>query len=341
MKKIIGSIIIGLVATMAHAAVEVDDSYLNTQLAYSESFDFPASNDNANRIGAIVTYTSATPSAFTFTDGRTSSGSITVASTVALSGVYVTIGSYKFCAGVSAIACPKSDTTYFFAVGASVNATATNLATKIDAVKATTGVGASASSAVVSLASVGCDGIAYALTTSNAAKLTLGGAKMGLGVAATVSKTTDLITATSHGLGTAVPMLYTSSGDDAPPLADGTTYYIIPASANTVYLASSAADAKAGTYIDITDVTVGATAHTFTLTPLAITGTPGFKWQASNDGDKFIDLSVSSVTMSAYTYGGASTGWDLSWYPYRWLRLNVTGPDTGAIYIKSDLSVKK
>jgi len=127
------------------------------------------------------------------------------------------------------------------------------------------------------------------------------------------------------------------------PLYEGrpaTDYYVYKVDANTIKLSSTAALAIAGTVVDITAVSVDTTTNTYTLTPAAITGTPSFKWQASNDGDKWGDLSVSSVTMSAYTLGGAVSIWDLGDYNYRWLRMAVVAPTTGGIYLKATLNKK-
>lgn len=336
MKKIL--ILAALVALTPWAkAAEVTDAMANeSALSLSTNFDFPASNDGANRIGAIVTYTSATVAAKTFSSGATSSGTITVVSTVALSGQYITIGSYKFCAGVAGVACAKSNYTYFFDIGANVNATAANLAGKIAATYAVTGASASVSSAQVDVITV-AQSAGYAMTTSGA-KMTIAGNVAG-GSVATVSASTDRITIASHGFSTGLKVALT--GSSLPGALTATDYWVYKVDANTIKLSSTAILAAAGTAIDITSVPLGATANTYTLTPAAITGTPGFKWKASNDNEHWIDMSVSSITMSAYVYGGTSSFWDFSWFPYKWLRLAVDGPTTGAIYLKADLSVKR
>jgi hypothetical protein len=171
--------------------------------------------------------------------------------------------------------------------------------------------------------------------------MTLGGPKMGLGVAATVSNTTDLITKANHGFTTGLPVLYVGGTGTPSPLVTGTTYYALPATSSTFYLSSTSVLAQSGSYIGLSGVATGATAHTFTLTPLAITGTPGFKWKASNDGSAWVDLSVSSITMSSYVAGGTSYAWDFEWFNYKWLRMAVDGPTTGGIYLKSDMSIKR
>lgn len=319
-------------------ATEVGDNFEIAGLAYDASFDFPSGSDMANRIGAIVTYTSTTFNVSTFTDGRTSSGTATIISTTGLSGNYITIGAYKFCAGVTNVACPKSDTTYFFAVGADVDTSATNLAAAIVASAATTKLTATSTNAQVDIVGTLTDGVNPAMTTSSTDNMTIGG-NMASGAITKVSKTTDKITIANHGYQTGVKVALTGSSLPSPFTA--TDYYVLKVDANNIRLSSTSALAQAGSYIDITAVAVGATAHTYTLTPAAITGTPSFKWQASNDASNWVDMSVSSITMSAYTAGGTSSYWDFSWYPFKWLRLKVIGPTTGGIYLKSSLSVKK
>ncbi len=338
MKKIMIAVVLMAYAGMAKA-VEVGTGTEVKGLAYSVNYDYPTSNELAKRIGAIVTYTSTTFATSTFTDGRTSEGTISVVSTVALSGQSVTINGYKFCAGVANVACAYSPTTSFFKVGADVDATATNLAAAINAHSIVGAlIVATASSADVGLVSKYCDGVAYTLVASGA-KMTVAAATMVNGVAATVSTANSNITITSHGLQTGVKVGL--SGSNLPSPFTATDYYVLKVSDNAIKLSTTQADAIAGTYITVLSATVGTSSHTFTLTPASISGTPSFKWQASNDNVSWVDMSVSSVTMSGYTYGGTSSYWDFSWFPFKWLRLNVVGPTTGGIYLKSMLSVKQ
>jgi len=139
-----------------------------------------------------------------------------------------------------------------------------------------------------------------------------------------------IITVASHGLPTALNVLY--SGTPAiGGLTTGTTYFVIPLSANTLALATTKANAIAGTAITLTSSQTATTANTYTLAPLAISGTPSFKWQASNDNTNWTDLSVSSVTMTSYTYGGATSSWDFGTPAYTYFRVNVIAPLQGAI----------
>lgn len=67
-----------------------------------------------------------------------------------------------------------------------------------------------------------------------------------------VNSTSDEITYTSHGLVTGDKVTYTDGGGTTiENLTDGATYYIIRVDANKIQLASSAANAAAGTELNI------------------------------------------------------------------------------------------
>lgn len=84
--------------------------------------------------------------------------------------------------------------------------------------------------------------------------------------ATAVDPTTDLITLTSHGLSTGDRLTYANGGGTSiTGLTTATDYYVIVAGASTIQLASSYANAIAGTEIDITADGVGAS---HTLTPV-------------------------------------------------------------------------
>lgn len=144
----------------------------------------------------------------------------------------------------------------------------------------------------------------------------------------------NTITVAGNALTTGRPVLYTkSAGTDPTPLAAGTTYYPIVVTAGSAFqLSYTSTGALAGLPIDLT---AAATGGTFALTPLALTGSPSFKWQLSNDGSNFIDINVSSVTFSS-PYTSTSTYWDFGQVNMRYLRLKFTGPTTGGV----SLSVK-
>ena len=68
-----------------------------------------------------------------------------------------------------------------------------------------------------------------------------------------INTSTDVITVTNHGFSTGDRVFYIEAGSGlATPLANGTAYYVIKIDANTLKLATSAANATAGTAINIT-----------------------------------------------------------------------------------------
>lgn len=169
----------------------------------------------------------------------------------------------------------------------------------------------------------------YGIWTSSYAALTPNATQMQGGSDSAIVTASSKIKGTAHGFTTALPVLFAKSAGTAPgALVANTTYYVIKVDANSFKLASSAANAKLGTSVSIATQTAQG-GGSFTLTPLAIAGTPSFKWQASNDLSNWVDLSVSSVTMSSLA--PASTSWDFGTINYRYIRLNVVAPTAGGI----------
>ena len=99
---------------------------------------------------------------------------------------------------------------------------------------------------------------------------------------------TDICTITAHGYYTGLKVAATTS-DTLPAGLSATNYYVIRIDANTFYLATSAANAIAGTRVDITDTGTG----THTLTPAALSGA-SYKVQISPDGTNWFDQSVTN-----------------------------------------------
>lgn len=87
--------------------------------------------------------------------------------------------------------------------------------------------------------------------------------------AAVVVTATDRITIASHGLLTAQRVMYSDGGGTAiTGLTDLVAYFIIVVDANTIKLATTVANANAGTAIDLTAVGVGTT-HYLSIEPVA------------------------------------------------------------------------
>jgi hypothetical protein len=105
----------------------------------------------------------------------------------------------------------------------------------------------------------------------------------------------NTITVADHGYATGLKAALTTSAADLPAGLSATNYWIIKVDANTFKLASSAANALAGTAVNFTDSGAG----THTLTPAAITG-GSYKLQASFDDVTYVDLGVTAnITATA------------------------------------------
>lgn len=181
---------------------------------------------------------------------------------------------------------------------------------------------------------------AYPLSVSNAAKLVPNFYTFNGGVATAINIAADTFTKAAHGLTTGMGVLFsTGNAKTVTGLTNQTTYYAIPIDANTFKLASTAANALAGTAIDITATQDGAT---HTLAPIAFTkGSAGFEWRGSNDGVTFYSLPL-SVSVGSVTYASPSGQlFTFTDYAYRYLQMNYTGPTWGGININAVVSGRK
>ena len=82
----------------------------------------------------------------------------------------------------------------------------------------------------------------------------------------------DLLTAANHGLTTGQTIVFSTTAADLPdPLVVGTTYYVIGVSVDTYKVATSLADAIAGTAVNIADAGSGTHTATFqTYVPVRV-----------------------------------------------------------------------
>lgn len=197
----------------------------------------------------------------------------------------------------------------------------------------------------------------YQITSSIDASLTINGSGKvvsGITSTGTFSGGTDpaytlapssatVITLPSHGftLGLAVLFSTPSATNAITPLASQTTYYVIPITNNSISLATSAAQAVANVPVVITSSQAKTTTDTFRLTAIPITGTPGYRWEVSNDGTNWqpyssnsFNVGVSSVTLQTYNSTGTANSWDFGQIDYAWIRLVVVGPTGGAVNLK-------
>lgn len=146
-------------------------------------------------------------------------------------------------------------------------------------------------------------------------------------LAAAVSVAADTITITAHGYVTGLKAAL--AGTNLPGGLSATNYYIIKVDANTIQVATSYANAVAGTAVNITSQ--GTTADA-AFTPTVL-GTAVFKLQASNDNSNWVDLTSMTVTISA---AGVSL-FRLGSIDYAYLRCNLAAVTAGALTINATL----
>lgn len=108
----------------------------------------------------------------------------------------------------------------------------------------------------------------------------------------------NTVTIAAHGYTTGLKVVTTTSGAAPGGLGAG-TYYIVVVDASTIKFATSAANAMAGTVVDIT--TAGGVGDTQTITPAAI-GTCNFRILGSNDGTNYVDTGIVTGNLTAGTY---------------------------------------
>jgi hypothetical protein len=113
-----------------------------------------------------------------------------------------------------------------------------------------------------------------------------------------VNVTDNTVTKAGHGFTTGLKVVTTTSGAAPGGLTAG-TYYLIIVDSSTIKFATSLANAKAGTAVDIT--TTGGVGDTQTITPSAL-GTCTFDLYGSNNGTNYVTLSVGSGTISSGTH---------------------------------------
>lgn len=148
----------------------------------------------------------------------------------------------------------------------------------------------------------------YSVTTQSAA------------VVPSASISGNVFTKTAHGLVTGVVGQMTTSSALPTPLVVSTNYYVIRLTANTFSLASSLANALAGTAITLSDAGTG----NQTFTPTTASGTLAL--YESVDGTNFVAVSGDTVTIT----GSSTTIWHVSPVFSRYMKVLFT-PTSGAI----------
>jgi hypothetical protein len=143
------------------------------------------------------------------------------------------------------------------------------------------------------------------------------------GAVSNIDLTSDYITITSHGFSTGLKAALTTAGV-LPTGLSATNYYMIKIDDDTIQLASSLANAEAGTKVNITGEGTG----THTLTP-STSASNVFKLQKSNDNSNWTDISSMTVTIATTT--GTSI-FEIASPAYRYMRALYT-PSAGQVIL--------
>lgn len=215
-----------------------------------------------------------------------------------------------------------------YAIGATSTHTAVNLSSAINNnFNLNKIVLASATSNYVVVTSSQINKNSYTLLSSNHNEIDISSSNFIGGEASKVSN--DKIYWQNHGLSSGVDVIYsTSSGATFTNLTNKTTYYVIRVDPNNIKLSRTSTGSLANIPISLSTPTAN---NTFNVTMCNLLGTPGGKWQGSNDGSNFYDLNVAS-----FTYTGTS-GNSLVDLPTttKFIRLKYTTGTSGSMNIKS------
>lgn len=144
---------------------------------------------------------------------------------------------------------------------------------------------------------------------------------------------TPLISLPSHTLATGEEVLFTSGTVALAPLTNQTSYYAIVVDVNDIELALTSTGAIAGMYITLTSSSTSG-AHTFTLTPLALSGTNVVTFAASNDGVNFSTPTVTATNVTipvnalSTPWAPITYGYDFGNVAYQYIRVTISGPGT-------------
>lgn len=139
----------------------------------------------------------------------------------------------------------------------------------------------------------------------------------------------DTVTISSHPYVTGTKVALTTDGT-LPTGLSATNYWVIKVDASTIKLASSLANAEAGTAVNITAAAGGGT-HTLTA---ATSSGNVCKLQSSNDNSNWTDVSGKTVTIAT---SSGTAQWDIDRPAYRYLKILYT-PSAGQVALEAIIS---
>jgi hypothetical protein len=327
MKKIFaGMLLLGLlISAWAGFNPSLISNIVDEQgIAYSKNYDFDLNNAQVSNLSMQIVYSTNSYSAVNFSTGKISTGTITVSSNAGIASTRITIGNVAL----------TSDSDWLW--GAKSSNTALNIYNAIiaNAYLSPVITASLETAATVIYASSTAVGSAYnyAMTSSTATAIVV--KNMTNGTNSSIDYALDTITsATDNKLTLALPVLYNLvSGTTPTGLTNETTYYAIPVSNVVFKLATTQANAKLGTSVDITTATVVANSS-LRVTPPAYSGNTGLSWSLSNDGSNWTVI-LPSTTVTTYTGTSVSVLRDFGAINYKWLRFIYTAGSFGGMKLK-------
>jgi hypothetical protein len=297
-----------------------DDTLVNGSVANTGNYTLDCSAKGIDYLSFQAVYSTETLTAITFVDGTRSTGTISILSNTGLTGAVITVNGKSFTQGIN------------WAVGSLSSNTATNIYNAIIAVGSGQGSNIAfslAASATVIYATATVSGVNYTLASSTPTAISVVG--MTGAVATDLNYQLDRINKT-NSYATGLSLLATATAGTLPTgLTANTTYFVIAGDGTYLKLATSKANSLTGTTVDFSQGSVDK--GTFVLTPVKNTDNFAFKWQSSNDGMCFCDLSVSSITVTPTT-GSTGYCWDFSKFNYEYLRCALSAGTFGSINLK-------
>lgn len=251
----------------------------------------------------------------------------TIAADTALGGVAssLVIQDITYTAGVRGVAGDDIEIAYVDGVALSVAVVGTVITVTLE-----TGVSTATLVKAVIDGSVAASALVSCAITGTAGDVQVAEAQAPLagGIDSDVDVTDDTITLTGHAFVTGLRVAASSTGTLPAPLA-ATNYFVIVVDENTIQLASTLANATAGTAIGLTDQ--GSSGATITLTPgtnagvLSVLGSNDYN--PHTEGGTFYAITFTpALTQPANNSGGYLVG--LTWY-WAWLKVLYT-PTTGS-----------
>ena len=291
------------------ADVVYNERLANGGVAVSNNYDLDLSKNKVDILSFQAIYTTDTFNVTGFTDGRRSTGTITVVTNTALTGAVLTIANRTYTQGID------------WQVGAASSNTALNI---FNAIRKTdySGLGniinfsTNAVNSTVIFATAAVSGIDYVMTSSTPTALQVTG--ISSSTITNINYLYSTIDSTqSYPVGAGL-LLTTVTGTPPTGLTATVTYYAMPYDSGHIRLSLSSTGAVAGLFIKLTQG--GVDKGVFNLTPKNLIGTGYIVWQVSNDGINYNNANISSATIT----GNGSSMWDFGYANFEYIRAKFT-----------------